>query len=223
MATRPREAASHPGGEPPEESGRISDSTVRRLSGYYRVLEELTGDGKETISSYQLAGLGGATPAQVRKDLSCFGSFGKRGTGYNVRTLRDEIRGILGLNRRWRVALVGAGNLGSALSQYKEFRKQGFEIVAIFDKSRKKIGTVWGDLEISSVESLEEVCRKKGVEIGVIAAPASASQEIAERMVRAGVKGILNFAPRKLFVPDQVVLRNVNMAIELESLSFALK
>ena len=200
----------------------ISDSTVRRLSNYLRVLDELERAGEDMVSSQGLAAKSGVTPAQVRKDLSYFGSFGRRGLGYSVGPLKAEVRAILGLNKRWRVALVGAGNIGAALFAYKEFARQGFDIVAVFDSASDRVGATLGDLVIAPMSSFETVCRERSIEIGVIATPAQHAQEIAEAMVRVGLRGILNFAPRKLFVPDSVALRTVNMAIELESLSFAL-
>ncbi len=200
----------------------VSDSTVRRLSNYLRVLDELDRDDAALVSSQGLAEKSGVTPAQVRKDLSYFGSFGRRGLGYSVGHLKAEIRAILGLDRRWRVALVGAGNIGSALFAYKEFARQGFDIVAVFDDAPDRIGQVLGDLTIQPMADFAAVCRDRRVEIGVIATPAREAQHVAEVMVGVGLRGILNFAPRKLFVPDTVALRTVNMAIELESLSFAL-
>jgi redox-sensing transcriptional repressor len=200
----------------------ISDSTVRRLSNYLRVLDEIESTGGDLVSSHGLAGKSGVTPAQVRKDLSYFGSFGRRGLGYSVAALKGEVRAILGLNKRWRVALVGAGNIGSALFAYKEFGRQGFDIVAVFDNAADRVGEPLGDLTILPVAEFARVCREQDVEIGVIATPPRHAQEIADRMVEAGLRGVLNFAPRKLFVPATVALRSVNMAIELESLSFAL-
>lgn len=200
----------------------ISDSTVRRLSNYLRVLDELEREGGDMVSSQGLAAKSGVTPAQVRKDLSYFGSFGRRGLGYSVGPLKGEIRAILGLNKRWRVVLVGAGNIGAALFAYKEFARQGFDIVAVFDSAADRVGASLGDLVIEPMEGFETTCQGRGIEIGVIATPAQHSQEIADAMVRVGLRGILNFAPRKLFVPNSVALRTVNMAIELESLSFAL-
>ena len=200
----------------------ISDSTVRRLSNYLRVLDELDRESEGLVSSQRLAEKSGVTPAQVRKDLSYFGSFGRRGLGYSVAHLRTEVRAILGLDRRWRVALVGAGNIGSALYAYKEFARQGFDIVAVFDDDKTRAGQALGELVIQPMAEFERVCRDRSVEIGVIATPARDAQQIADLMVRVGLRGILNFAPRKLFVPPAVALRTVNMAIELESLSFAL-
>lgn len=196
---------------------------MRRLSGYYRVLREMAEEDRETVSSYEMAHRSGATAAQVRKDLSFFGHFGKRGTGYPVRMLMEELRVILGLNRRWKVVLVGAGNLAHALSSYREFRRQGFEILALFDNDEQKIGQVWNDLRVEPMSRFLDRCREEAFDLGVITTPATAAQEVADLMIRAGITGILNFAPRKLTVPENVNLRNVNMAIELESLSFALK
>ena len=201
---------------------QIAQSTVRRLSHYYRVLEEVEAEGGRVISSRRLAEREGVTPAQVRKDLSCFGSFGRRGLGYDVALLRAEIRAILGLGRRWRVAVVGAGNVGAALLAYRGFARQGFDVVAVFDRETSRIGTRLGPLVVQDVSALPTVVGREGIEIGVIATPVGAAQDVADRLVAAGVRGILNFAPRKLFVPPRVTLRTVDMAMELESLSFAL-
>lgn len=209
--------------EQPLSAVRISDSTVRRLSSYYRILVHLREEGEATVSSFGLAGRVGVTPAQVRKDLSFFGHFGKRGTGYSVPQLESEIRSILGLDRRWRVCLVGAGNLAHALFAYKEFEREGFEIRAILDNNPGKIGQQWDPLTVEPVGMLGAVVKERSLEIGIITTPATAAQEVADLLIEAGILGILNFAPRRLFVPEGVNLRNVNLAIELESLSFALK
>lgn len=209
-------------GRLPEET-RIADSTVRRLSGYYRILAGLRAKGETTVASTGLARRAGVTPAQVRKDLSFFGQFGKRGTGYDVALLEGRIRDILGLDRSWRVGLVGAGNLAHALHAYKRFTEEGFEILAVFDNSADKIGLAWDGLTVAPLEDVPREVKARKLEIGIITTPAEAAQEVAELLVRSGIRGILNFAPRKLFVPEGVTLRNVNLAIELECLSFALK
>jgi redox-sensing transcriptional repressor len=201
---------------------RISESTVRRLSHYYRVLEEVEDEGKRLISSHRLAEREGVTSAQVRKDLSCFGSFGRRGLGYNVAHLRKEIGAILGLDRRWRVAVVGAGNLGTALMLYRGFEKQGFDVVAAFDRDPARIGQPLGDVVVRDIAELPAAAKDGGFDMGVIATPLRAAQEVADALVAAGVRGILNLAPRKLFVPSHVALRTVDMTVEFESLSFAL-
>ena len=198
---------------------RISESTVRRLSHYYRVLEEVAAEGKRMISSHLLAEREGITSAQVRKDLSYFGSFGRRGLGYNVEHLRTEIRGILGLDRRWRVALVGAGHIGSALLAYRGFADQGFDIVAVYDADPARIGTTVDGLVVQPISALTSA---EAFDVGVIATPIRAAQEVADALVAAGARGILNFAPRKLRIPAELALRTVDMTMEFESLSFAL-
>jgi redox-sensing transcriptional repressor len=201
---------------------RISDSALRRLSHYLRFLEAFEEEGRETISSEELAERGGTTSAQVRKDLSHFGSFGKRGLGYPVPELRARLAAILGVGRRWNVALAGAGKLGAALYAYDGFRRRGFHVAAVFDIDPRKIGRRWGQLEVEDVVSLGSSVRAKGIEIGIVVTPAEAAQEVADAMVAAGIAAILNFAPRKLVVSDGVTLRDVNLAIELEALCFAL-
>ncbi|HET7226672.1 MAG TPA: redox-sensing transcriptional repressor Rex [Candidatus Eisenbacteria bacterium] len=201
---------------------RISASTVRRLSHYYRVLEEVEAEGRRMISSRRLAEREGITPAQVRKDLSYFGSFGRRGLGYNVPHLRAELRSILGLDRRWRVAVVGAGNIGSALAAYRGFGTQGFDIVAVFDRDPARVGQEVNGVTVRDLDELPAVAAHAHFELAVIATPVRAAQEVADALVAAGVRGILNFAPRKLFVPPEVALRNVDMTMELEGLSFDL-
>jgi len=201
---------------------KVSDSTVTRLSLYLRILNELNEQGLSTVSSEELARRGGTTAAQVRKDLSFFGTFGKRGLGYAVPDLLERLRAILGLGRHWRVALVGAGKIGSALFGYQDFRRQGFHIVAVFDADERKVGQWWNGLQVLPVEDLEDVLRAEGIEIVIVAVPAEAAQGVVDRVVAAGVRGILNFAPTKLDVPPEVTLKSVNMTVELEGLSYAL-
>ncbi len=201
---------------------RVAESTIRRLSLYLRLLEEFDAQGIETVSSEALAGRGGTTSAQVRKDLSFFGSFGKRGLGYTVPELMDQLRGILGLKRRYRVAMVGAGKIGSALLQYRGFRQRGFDIAAIFDVDPAKIGTRWNDLTIQDVGNMEAVLQAEPVDMAVLVTPADPAQPLADRLVKLGVNAILNFAPVQIVVPEQVVVKNVNLALELETLSYAL-
>lgn len=198
---------------------KISDSTVSRLSHYYRVLEEVASEGGKVISSHLLAEREGITSAQVRKDLSYFGSFGRRGLGYSVEHLRGQIRAILGLDRRWRVAVVGAGHIGLALLAYRGFAAQGFDVVAVFDADPARIGREEGGLVVRDVAQLSAA---DAIDIGVIATPLRAAQEVADSLVAAGVRGILNFAPRKLRVPPEIWVRTVDMTTEFESLSFVL-
>ena len=201
---------------------KVADSTVRRLSLYLRFLEEFEEQGIDTVSSEALAARGGTTSAQVRKDLSFFGSFGKRGLGYSVPEMVARIRDILGLKRRYRVALVGAGKIGSALVQYRGFRQRGFDIASIFDVDPDKVGTGWNGLRIHDVADLERVLGAEPVDMAVLVTPADAAQAITDRLVGLGVKAILNFAPIQLLVPDDVAVKSVNLALELEALSFAL-
>jgi len=201
---------------------KVADSTVRRLSLYLRYLEEFEHRGHATVSSDALATRGGTTSAQVRKDLSFFGSFGKRGLGYPVGDLARRLREILGLTRRYQLAVVGAGKIGGALVQYRGFRLRGFDIVAIFDSDPAKIGRTFDGLEVRDVAELESVLAEQPVDMGVIVVPGEQAQVIADRLVAAGVKAILNFAPAQLAVPDEVSLKNVNLALELEALSFTL-
>ena len=186
------------------------------------MLALLEGEGEETVSSQVLADRAGTTAAQVRKDLSLFGSFGKRGLGYLVSTLKDELREILGVSRTWRVALVGIGRMGAALLEYPHFRARGFEFVAVYDSDPKKVGTRRGALTVESASRLEESLRENGVEIVVLTVSAGSAQCIADAVVRAGVRGIMNFAPVALKAPPEVHVNAVRLTVELEVLSFAL-
>lgn len=201
---------------------KVSEPTVGRLSLYLRLLGELDEAGAETVSSRELARRSGTTAAQVRKDLSMFGTFGKRGLGYSVSELRERLRSIMGLQRTWRVAVVGAGRIGSALLGYADFRREGFYIEALFDEDPEKIGRRWDGLEVSAVECMREVLKEKRIDIVIVAVPAEAAQRVVDVAISAGIRGILNFAPTKLEIPAGTALKNVNMAVELEGLSFAL-
>ena len=201
---------------------RIADSTVRRLSLYLRFLEESAQRGLVTISSDELARRGGTTSAQVRKDLSFFGSFGKRGLGYSVPELTESLREILGLRRDWQVIIVGAGKIGTALAQYRGFRQRGFRVIAVYDRDPKKIGTKWDSLTVRDMDQIEQDIAREQPDIVVLTTPAEEAQRVVDRLVKAGIRALLNFAPVQLQVPPDVTLKNVNMAMELEGLSFAL-
>lgn len=201
---------------------RIAESTVRRLSAYLRFLEESAEKGFETISSDALARRGGTTSAQVRKDLSFFGSFGKRGLGYSVPELTSSLRDILGLGRDWNVIIVGAGKIGMALGQYHGFEARGFRVTAVYDTDPQKIGTEWGEITVRNMANVEHDIVEHSPDIAVLAVPVSEAQDAANRLIKAGVKAILNFAPTQLQTPADVSVRNVNMAMELEGLSFIL-
>jgi redox-sensing transcriptional repressor len=201
---------------------RIADSTVRRLSAYLRFLEDFEQRGLTTISSEELAKRGGTTSAQVRKDLSFFGSFGKRGLGYSVPELAGRLREILGLGREWRVVIVGAGKIGAALAQYRGFRQRGFTILAAYDNNPDKIGRNLDGISIRDIAHLERDAQRERPDIVVVTVPGEEAQRVVDSVVRAGVKAILNFAPTQLHAPADVTLKTVNMAMELEGLSFAL-
>jgi redox-sensing transcriptional repressor len=201
---------------------RASASTVARLSTYFRILGELLRQEAETIPSKRLAERAGVTPAQVRKDLSFFGNFGRRGLGYNVRQLHGEIGAILGLGQRWSVALLGAGSLGQALFAYKEFQKQGFFIDHVFDVDEAKIGRAWDGIRVAHIAELPRVAAAATIHIAILAVPAAAAQEVADAAIRAGIRALLNFAPAKIVSPDGVAVREVDLSIALESLSYAL-
>lgn len=201
---------------------KVSESTVGRLSLYLRRLGEAEAEGVETLSSEGLAKRVGSTAAQVRKDLSSFGTFGKRGLGYSVADLMVALRSILGLERQWRVALVGVGRIGTALLGYRDFRERGFPIVAAFDADAEKAGQRRHGVLIRADAELERALASESIDIVIIAVPVEVAQGVAERVMAAGVRAILNFAPTKVKVEAGVTLKNVNMAMELEALSYAL-
>ena len=201
---------------------RIPDATVRRLSLYLRFLEDFGRSGVTSVASGALAERGGATAAQVRKDLSYLGSFGKRGLGYSVEELTGVLRGVLGLDSVWRVALLGAGRIGTALFEYEPFRARGFNITTVIDNDPRKVGSILGDIRIRGEDELECVLRDEAIDLVIVAVPAHVAQALVDRVVAAGIKAILNYAPTQLRLPDDVALRNVSMLVELESLSHAL-
>jgi len=185
-------------------------------------LEDFENRGLTTISSEELARRGGTTSAQVRKDLSFFGSFGKRGLGYSVPELAGRLREILGLGREWRVVIVGAGKIGAALAQYRGFRQRGFNILAAYDNNPEKLGKRLEGIEVRDIEQLERDIQREKPDIVVLTVPGDQAQRMVDRVVKAGVKAILNFAPAQLQAPPDVTVKTVNMAMELEGLSFAL-
>jgi redox-sensing transcriptional repressor len=200
----------------------IAESTVRRLSLYLRFLEEFDAQGQTTISSGELARSGGTTSAQVRKDLSFFGSFGKRGLGYTVKDLVASIREILGLEQPWPVVIIGAGKIGAALAQYRGFTSRGFHVVGVYDADPTKVGTALDGVTVRSDRDLEADIAKHAPRIAVLCVPADAAQGVVDRVSRAGIKAILSFAPGPLQAPAGVTLRAVNMATELEILAYSL-
>lgn len=207
--------------EPDLASARpIPEATVARLPLYYRALLEVADQQIGTVSSERLAERAGVNAAKVRKDLSYLGSLGTRGVGYDVDYLLRQISLELGLTQDWPVVIVGLGNLGRALARYRGFGARGFRIVALVDADDAKVGARVDGLAIESLAALPELVAARDVAIGIIATPAEAAQEVADRLVEAGVTSILNFAPAVLTVPDHVLLRKVDLAIELQILSF---
>ncbi len=201
---------------------RIADATVGRLSRYYRTLKQLEGLGVATVSSEDLARKNNVTSAQVRKDFSFFGAFGRRGLGYNVRDLKRNIAHIMGLDQEWHLLLVGVGNIGRALLNFRQFQEQNFYFTLLLDSDPRKIGSRFNTLEVKNLDHLEEEIKKAHVDIAVISVPAEAAQKVSDALVAAGIKAILNFAPITLHVPPDVTVRNENMVMEIEHLSFAL-
>ena len=202
---------------------QVSELTAGRLSVYLRCLNALDAGGAKTVSSKTLAEQFQLNAAQIRKDLAYFGEFGVRGVGYYVKELKRHLRQILGLDRTVKVAIVGAGNLGLALADYPGFRQAGFAIVALFDAEKSKIGhRSKGGVRICDVNDFCTVVKKEGIDIAVLAVPAPAAQTVATQIVAAGVRAILNFSPGSLKVPPQVKLKNMDLTVSLESLSFFL-
>ncbi len=199
---------------------KIPDKTVTRLSIYLRCLEELEAGGVTSVSSRQLAERFGLNSAQVRKDLAYFGQFGVRGLGYYVAELKHNLERILGLKQGWEVALVGVGNLGSALIAYKGFQARGFKIGMAFDADPAKVGQVVGDVSIVEIAKLVSTVRRKKVKIAVLAVPAAAAQSVADLLVEGGVTAILNFAPAQLTVPEGIKVQNVDLSVLLKTLSY---
>ena len=210
---------------PPAKQGadQVSELTTNRLSVYLRCLNVLEGAGVRTISSQSLAEQFHLNAAQIRKDLAYFGEFGVRGVGYYVRELKRHLRQILGLDRKLRVAIMGAGNLGLALADYPGFRQEGFEISALFDTLREKVGQQSrGGVAIHDIHDLKKVVKRDGIKIAVIAVPAASAQQVLNLVVAGGIKAVLNFSPGTLEVPPGVKLKSVDLTVSLESLSFFL-
>jgi redox-sensing transcriptional repressor len=202
---------------------KIPKMTVRRLSDYYRVLRTLESQGDtEPLSSEKMSRLTGFTAAQVRRDLAYFGSFGKRGVGYDIGELQQSLRTILGIDHPWSIALIGVGNLGTALLSYPGFRAQGFHIVAAFDSDATKHGRRMGNVYVRPLDDLAEAVQEHPITMAIVAVPAGEAQAVVDAAVGAGIKGILSFAPVKLQVPRDVFLEKVDLSIEIEYLSYLL-
>jgi redox-sensing transcriptional repressor len=206
---------------------KIPEATIRRLSNYLKCLEDLEMRGEKVASSALIAQICDVNAAQVRKDFAYFGEFGIRGMGYNTKELRFHIKEILGTNREWRIGIVGIGNLGSALLMYKGFLKQNYKIVAVFDQDPVKVvgqisEKMGKPIEVLHIDRLKDVVKARNVEIGIISTPPSEAQRVANLLVDANVKGIMNFAPTQIRVPSNVVLRNVFFTSALDNLVYYL-
>jgi redox-sensing transcriptional repressor len=204
----------------PEE---IPEVVIDRLPMYARTLALLEADGYSVVSSQELGDQLGVTPAQIRKDLSYFGRFGKQGRGYNVQNLLARLREILGLDRHWTLALVGVGRLGRAIISYGGFGPQGFEIVAAFDSDAKTVGQAVNGLTVKAVSDLERTLRQSPVDIGIVAVPAHQAQDVIDRLVNCGVKSILNYAPVAARVPADVHVRDIDPVLALQSMTYYLR
>lgn len=200
----------------------IPEVVVRRLPLYIRTLSDLLAAGITTVSSTSLGDTIGVTAAQIRRDLSYFGKFGKQGKGYNVRSLIEEIKHILNLDQTWAVAVVGIGHLGEAVAQYGGFGSNNFPIVALFDHSPHRIGTRIGNLSVQSIDELPAAVRQHDIRVGILAVPGATAQEVTDRMVAAGIRAILNYAPVILQAPPHVKVRNIDPIAALQSMSYYL-
>ena len=198
----------------------IPEATVGRLPVYLRALVDLAEAGAGTVSSDELAGAAGVNSAKVRKDLSHLGSYGTRGVGYDVAYLIHQIRRELGLTQDWAIVIVGIGNLGQALANYGGFAERGFRVAALVDADTARVGERIGEIRVRPVDDLPRIVDELDVAIGVIATPAAAAQEVADRLVDAGVRSVLNFAPAMITVPPGVSVRKVDLAVELQILAF---
>ncbi len=202
--------------------GGVPEVVVMRLPQYIRVLSSLMDQGVNIVSSQRLGEILQVTPAQIRKDLSYFGRFGKQGRGYRVRHLIVELKEIMGLDRRWNVALVGVGRLGRAVLSYPGFAPEGFHVVAAFDADRRIVGRTVGSLKVQPVEELDRTVMERGIGIGIVGVPGPHAQEVIDRLVGAGVKAILNYAPIAAQAPDGVSVRNVDPVLAMQTMTFYL-
>lgn len=201
----------------------IPEVVINRLPVYARALAELASSGETVVSSQALGELLDVTPAQIRKDLSYFGRFGKQGRGYNVHGLLTKLREILGIDRRWRVCLVGVGRLGQAIAEYGGFGPQGFEIVGAFDSNPHVVGKSIGGVVVSNSNDLDGFLHANHVDIGIVAVPASEAQKVVDRLVGAGIRAILNYAPITAHVPRDITIRHIDPVLSMQSMTFYIK
>lgn len=201
----------------------IPEVVVMRLPVYTRALAQLAAEGQEVVSSQELGQLLRVTPAQIRKDLSYFGRFGRQGRGYNIRRLMAELQHILGIDRSWTMALVGVGHLGEAILNYRGFAPQGFNIIAAFDTDPQRIGKKMGGITVQRLEEVRETIAARKIDIGIVAVPAAETQKVIDLLVVAGIKAILNYAPSAAQVPAGVKKRDIDPVLALQSMTFYLK
>ena len=201
----------------------IPEVVINRLPVYARALGELALSGESVVSSQALGELLDVTPAQIRKDLSYFGRFGKQGRGYNVNGLLTKLRGILGIDRQWHVCLVGVGRLGQAIAEYGGFGPQGFAIIAAFDANPAVAGATLGDIQVRHVDELDDYLQKNRVDIGIVAVPAQEAQRVVDRLVANGIHAILNYAPIMPHVSREVVIRHIDPVLAMQSMTFYIK
>lgn len=201
---------------------RIPDIVISRLPVYLRALERLAQEGHEVTSSHELGRWLGISSAQIRKDLSHFGGFGKQGTGYKIAYLREQLRQVLKVEREWEIALIGAGDLGSAVARYRGFADRGFHITCVFDSAPEKVGRMIGTYPIQPIDTAAAVIAQRGIRIAMIAVPAEKAQEVADMLIGAGVKAILNYAPINLNVPSDVHVQSIDPVIHLQRMTYYL-
>jgi len=202
--------------------GNIPDIVIGRLPLYLRALTRLAIEGQEVTSSHELGRRLGISSAQIRKDLSHFGGFGKQGTGYQISYLVEQLRQVLKVNQEWEVAIIGAGDLGTALLHYKGFVDRGFRIACVFDNSPQKIGKKIGDFVVHPIEDMQKVIQERGIKLAMIAVPAEKAQEVADKLIEVGVRAILNYAPMTLNVPTDVKVQYIDPVVQLQRMTFYL-
>ncbi len=202
--------------------GNIPDIVIGRLPIYLRALTHLALEGQEVTSSHELGRRLGISSAQIRKDLSHFGGFGKQGTGYQISYLVDQLRQVLKVDQEWEVAVIGAGDLGTALLHYKGFSDRGFRIACVFDNSPQKIGKKIGDFVVNPIDEMQTMIQERGIKIAMIAVPAEKAQEVANKLIEVGVRAILNYAPMTLNVPSEVKVQYIDPVVQMQRMTFYL-
>lgn len=204
-------------------NGNIPDIVIGRLPIYLRALNRLAQEGRDITSSHELGQRLGISSAQIRKDLSHFGGFGKQGTGYQIEYLQEKLRQVLRVTREWQVALVGAGDLGSAIAHYKGFGDRGFHIAYVFDSAPKRIGQQIGDFKVHAVDDMQRIIRENDIKLAMIAVPAENAQAVADQLIEAGIRGILNYAPINLNVPDGIQVQYIDPVVHLQRMTYYLE